>query len=259
VAGRSAAEGGSGVTEELPEQDLEPYRRPSRFIESEHPAVIAFAREAAGPATAKRDIAVRLFYAVRDAIRYDPYVTSLSPEVFKASFTLERGRSFCVPKAILLAAAARAFGIPSRLGFADVRNHLATRRLLELLGTDLFVFHGYTELFLGGRWVKATPTFNLSLCEKFGVEPLDFDGEHDALLHPFDQAGQRHMEYVRQRGTFAELPLEEMVRACRRHYPHLFDAEGRHLEAAAQAGDFEAEALREGDAASRAPCTTASR
>jgi transglutaminase-like putative cysteine protease len=232
------------------DRPLELYRRPSRFIESEHPAVIAFAREAVGSATSARDVAVRLFHAVRDAIRYDPYVTGLSPELFKASFTLERGRSFCVPKAILLAAAARAFGIPSRLGFADVRNHLATRRLLELLKTDLFVFHGYTELYLGGRWVKATPTFNLSLCEKFGVKPLDFDGKNDAVLHPYDQAGRRHMEYVRERGTFAELPLEEMVRALRHHYSHLFDADGKHLDAAALAGDFEAEALREGGAAS---------
>lgn len=227
------------------ELELEPYLRPTRFIESEHPEVIAFARQAAGSATMDRDVAVRLFLAVRDGIRYDPYVTGLSPELFRASYTLERRRSFCVPKAILLAAAARACGIASRLGFADVRNHLATRRLLELIRTDLFVFHGYTELFLGGRWVKATPTFNLSLCEKFGVKPLEFDGEHDALLHPYDRAGQRHMEYVRERGTFADLPLEEMVQAFLRHYGHLFDAEGRPLDPAVLAGDFEAEALRE--------------
>ena len=221
------------------------YLTPTRFIESEHPDVVAFAREAVGSEGSQRGAATRLFYAVRDSILYDPYTCSASPEIFKASTTLERGRSFCVPKAILLAAGARAFGIPARLGFADVRNHLATRRLLELLRTDLFVFHGFTELYLGGRWIKATPTFNLSLCEKFSVQPLDFDGTCDAVFHPFDQAGQRHMEYVRDRGSFADLPLEEMSRALHRHYPHLYDEDGVLIDLAAAGCDFETEAMRE--------------
>ena len=29
------------------------------------------------------------------------------------------------------------------------------------MGTDLFVYHGYAELFLDGKWVKATPAFNV--------------------------------------------------------------------------------------------------
>ena len=152
------------------------YLHPTSFIESDHPAVEAFAREAVGDATDPRTRAVRLFYAVRDGIRYDPYTWHTRPEVYRATTTLATRRSFCIPKAILLAAAARVLRIPSRLGFADVRNHLATERLLRLMRTDLFVFHGYTELRLGGRWIKATPTFNLELCQRFGVEPLDWDG-----------------------------------------------------------------------------------
>ncbi len=200
---------------------------PTGFIESRHPEVVAFARRVAGDAADDRQRAVRLFYAVRDGIRYDPYTFGLEPELFRASTTLARGRSFCVPKAILLAAAARALGIPARLAFADVRNHLATDKLLEMMRTDVFAFHGMTELELGGRWVKATPAFNLELCERFGVLPLEFDGESDAVLHPFDRAGQQHMEYVRDRGSWDDLPLDEMVRATHQTYPHLFDADGR--------------------------------
>jgi transglutaminase-like putative cysteine protease len=236
---------------------LEPYLIPTPFIESEHPAVVAFAREAAGSAPSERERVVRLFYAVRDGIRYDPYTCGLSPELFRASITLERRRSFCIPKAILLAAGARALGVPSRLGFADVRNHLATRRFLELLRTDLFVFHGYTELFLGGRWVKATPAFNRSLCEKFGVEPLDFDGMEDAVLHPFDGEGKRFMEYVRDRGSFADLPLEEMGRAFRGHYGHLFDEQGKPIGEVMANRDFEAEAIEEGAAEGRVGASAA--
>ena len=203
------------------------YLEPTEFIESTHPEVVAFAHGAADGATGDRDRAVRLYYAVRDGLRYDPWAFSLEPEIFRASTTLASGTGFCIPKAILLAATARALGIPSRLAFADVRNHLASERLLAVMRTDLFAFHGMTELRLEGRWVKATPAFDIELCERFGVLPLEFDGLSDSVLHPFDRAGKRHMEYVVDRGSFADLPLDEMVRVTHEQYPHLFDRDGR--------------------------------
>ncbi len=221
------------------------FLEPTWFIDSDHPAIREFAREVAKGAENDAERAVRLFYVVRDRIRYDPYTSNLEAETFKASLILGRDGTFCVPKAILLAAGARAVGIPSRLVFADVRNHLATQRLLRILRTDLFVFHGYTELFIDGRWVKATPTFNLSLCERFGVKPLEFNGRDDALLHPFDREGKRHMEYVHDRGTHADFSLDEMTRALREAYPHLFDEQGQWMPFSRDTGDFEAEAARE--------------
>ncbi len=227
--------------------DLEPYLRPTYFLDSDSPSLRAFATAAIGDAADERAKAVRLFYAVRDGLRYDPYGADLSAESFRASNVLARGSGFCVPKAIALAACARAVGIPARLGFADVRNHLATEKLRERMGTDVFAFHGYVELWLGGRWVKATPTFNLSLCEKFRVKPLDFDGEHDALFHPFDRDGQQHMEYLRYRGEFADFPIDEMLEAWRTIYPYMFGGDASAAQAAVRAagGDFEAEAARE--------------
>jgi transglutaminase-like putative cysteine protease len=211
------------------------------LIDSAHPEVVAFARNVAGGAGSERQRAVRLFYAVRDGVRYDPYAFSLSPSIFRASRTLETRRSFCIPKAILLAAATRALDIPSRLAFADVRNHLASERLLALMRTDVFAFHGYTELRLGGRWVRVTPTFDLPLCEKFGVEPLEFDGVHDATLHPFDRDGKRHMEYLVDRGSHADLDLQELARVTRERYPHLFDGDGELVGWPSSAGGLEAE------------------
>ena len=200
---------------------------PTEFIQSDHPEVVAFAREASAGATSDRERAVKLYYAVRDGFRYDPWAFSLEPDVFRATTTLASGSGFCIPKAILLAAAARALGIPSRLAFADVRNHLASDRLLEVMRTNLFAFHGMTELELEGRWVKATPAFDITLCELFGVLPLEFDGRSDSTLHPFDRAGKLHMEYVVDRGSFADLPLDELTRVTHEHYPHLFDERGR--------------------------------
>lgn len=187
-------------------------------IESTHPAVIRFtsmyARESAGQV----EQAVSLFYAVRDGFRYDPYEIDLTIDGMKASTTLETGRGWCVSKAILLAACCRSLGIPARLGFADVRNHLSTERLRLRMRTDIFYWHGYTEMLLAGKWVKATPAFNIELCEKFRLLTLEFDGRNDSLYHPFDAAGNRHMEYVNHRGVYTDLPLEEIIQTFSQEY-----------------------------------------
>lgn len=188
------------------------FLQPTRFVDSDHPAVVAFARETCAGARDDRERAARLFVAVRERLRYDPYTISARPEDYVASAVLSRTRAYCIPKAVLLAAAARAAGIPARLGFADVKNHLASQKLLDALGTDLFAFHGYVELWIDGRPVKATPAFNAALCARFGVPPLDFDGEHDAMLQAFDGQGRRYMEYVGDRGLYVDLPLDEILR-----------------------------------------------
>lgn len=202
------------------------YLQPTPFIDSDSPEVIAFTQSTIAHVKTDIERGVKLYYAVRDMVRYRIYGISFDPGRYKASWVLREKIGFCVQKAILLAAAARAAGIPSRLGFADVRNHLATDRLLELMRTDKFVYHGYTELYLAGKWVKATPAFNLALCQRFGVKSLEFDGRHDSIFHPFDQAGGKHMEYIHDHGQFADFPLEKMIRAFKEEYPHLYREDG---------------------------------
>lgn len=191
--------------------DLDLYLCSTPAIESEHPAVLEFVGRHAAQAAGQVDQAVKLFYAVRDGIRYDPYIIDLSLDALKASRTLASGRGWCVSKAILLAACCRSLSIPSRLGYADVRNHLSTARMREIMRTDIFYWHGYTSMYLADHWVKATPAFNIELCEKFGFHALDFDGKHDALYHPFDMEGRRHMEYLNYRGEFADVPVEAII------------------------------------------------
>lgn len=209
------------------------------LIDRDHPAVQAFAREHAVGATG-RERAVALFYAVRDGFRYDPYRIDLSPAGMKASAVLSLGYGWCVTKATLLAAACRAQGIPARLGFADVRNHLSTERMRQTMKTDVFAWHGYTDIWLDGAWLKATPAFNRELCERFGLLPLEFDGTSDSIYHPFDRAGNRHMEYVRQRGTFDDLPLDQIIATFREIYG------GQMSDGAAlQGDDFLSDVARE--------------
>lgn len=183
---------------------------PTWFIDSDSDAVAQFAEQAAADATSPREIAVALFHAVRDGIRYDPYVMSEGPEGYRASSVARSTANWCTPKSVLLTAAARHCNIPARLGFADVRNHLTTEKLSDRMGTDLFIWHGYSEMLLDGEWRKASSAFNIELCERFGVQVLAFDGTGDALMHPFDVEGNRHMEYVHQRGSFDDLPLDQI-------------------------------------------------
>jgi transglutaminase-like putative cysteine protease len=189
------------------------------FIDSDSDEVASFAAAAAGDAGDPVEIARRLFYAVRDGIRYDPYTTAIEPEVYRASVVARSQSNWCIPKSVLLAAAARNRGIPARLGFADVRNHLTSEKLSESMGTDVFAWHGYAELLLNGQWRKLSTAFNIELCEKFGVMALEFDPDHDTLMHPFDQHGRQHMEYIRQRGSYDDLPLDEIFATFVEVYP----------------------------------------
>ena len=194
---------------------------PTPTIDSDHPAVASFAESNAGEAGNPRERAVKLYYAVRDSIRYDPYSLAMTVPGLRASGTIEAGYGWCVSKAILLAACCRTLGIPARLGFADVKNHLSTERLRKAMNTDVFYWHGYTAIQLDEKWVKATPAFNVELCDKFGIKPLEFDGTEDSIYHPFDLEGRKHMEYLRFHDEYDDLPLDEMMAIYAKHYPNL--------------------------------------
>jgi transglutaminase-like putative cysteine protease len=211
----------------------------SEFIDADHPAIAAFVREAA-PVAPARERAIALYYAVRDGIRYDVYLDYASPETFRASSVLAAGRGFCVGKAALLAAGCRAAGIPARVGYADVRNHVTSPRVRALMQGDYFSWHSYTEIKIDGRWVKATPAFDRALCERAGMAPLEFDGATDSIFHPFDAEGRRRMEYLAWRGTFADVPFATILADFRMRYPALIAAHGER-------GDFRAEASAPSD------------
>ena len=214
------------------------YLSPAEYIDSDHECVRSKAEQIVGSAADPVEQARRLYGAVRDEIRYDPYVDYTDKGTYRASSVLAKGHAYCVGKASLYVALCRATGIPARLGLADVKNHLATPRLLEAVGTDVFAYHGYVEIMPGETWVKATPTFNLSLCQKLGVPALDFSGESDALLQPFDAAGRQFMTYVAQHGTFFDVPANFLIAEMTRLYPKLCQPGGL------RGGDMEAEAGR---------------
>ena len=196
------------------------YLEPGIYVDSDHPSVIAFAKEAIGDATSEAEKTARLFRAVRERLRYDPYTIRVEPRDYHASTILTTDRTYCIPKAVLLCAAARAVGIAARLGFADVKNHLSSKKLIATLGSDLFAWHGYVEAWVDGKPYKLAPAFNASLCERFGVPALDFDASApaDALLQAFNGEGKPYMEYVADRGLYLDLPLPEILADFQRLY-----------------------------------------
>jgi transglutaminase-like putative cysteine protease len=195
------------------------YLEPTEIIDSDHRKVVDYALRAVEDADDDPvSKAIKLYYAVRDPIWYDPYLPFHRPEHYRASHVIATGRAFCIGKASLLCALGRVCGIPSRVGFATVRNHLATKQLIEFLGCDRFVYHGFVEFFLEDRWVKATPAFNIELCNRHQVFPLEFNGREDSIFHAFNAERKQFMEYLEFYGTYADIPVDEIVAAWKESY-----------------------------------------
>lgn len=214
--------------------DLDAALAVTPHLDHDHPVIRDFTRRIAGDRP-PRQAAVALYQAVRDGLRYTPWKVRFTRDAYRASEVASRDRAeggHCIDKALWLAAACRARGIPARLHFATVRNHIGTESLERALGTDLLVYHGYTELFLEGRWVAATPAFNRELCARLGVAPLDFDGVHDSVFQEYDHARGRFMEYVTDHGVHDDLPFDAMIAEWKAKYPALAANGGRWPERA---------------------------
>jgi len=214
------------------------YLLPGVYIDSDARNIITYAKETTSGIDRDIDRAVALYYRIRDDFSYSPYVDYNNPDVFRASWTLDQKVGFCISKGAILAACARVLGIPARLGFADVKNHVTSERLRKFIGSDIMPWHAYTELFLERKWVKATPAFNLGLCRKFRIKPLEFDGRQDSIFHPFTEDGDKHMEYIRDLGSYADVPLNQIMTSFRALNPSILMSD--FLK-----GDFAAEGAAE--------------
>ncbi|MBN1574278.1 MAG: transglutaminase domain-containing protein [Deltaproteobacteria bacterium] len=192
-------------------KDMEIYLKPTKVIDSDHPDVRGVALSLTKGLNTDPERAEKIFYFVRDKIRYNPYSPFHKEEFYVASTVLKRGDGYCIQKAVLLAALGRAVNIPTRLGFADIRNHQLPKKMLEIQGTDTIYSHGFTELFIEGRWLKATPAFNIEMCDKLGLAPVEFDGTSDGTFHRLDRKGNISIEYLKDVGNWPDLPLPHIL------------------------------------------------
>jgi transglutaminase-like putative cysteine protease len=203
-------------------KSFDQYLKPTKYLNSDDSNVIAFTNNVVGNENDKKKSILKLFYNIRDGIPYQFDSIGVKQEIFIASNVIDVEGSFCIPKAVLLATCSRVIGVPSRLGFADVKNHLATEKVREKMKTDLFIFHGYAELFVNNKWLKATPAFNRELCERFNVKPLDFDGENDAVFQQFTKSGEKYMDYLKDYGSYSDMPYELMLATFKSTYPEWY-------------------------------------
>jgi transglutaminase-like putative cysteine protease len=186
------------------------YLSPTSIIDCDHWTIKEKADKLTKRQKETKEKARTLFYFVRDEIKYNPYLPRYLPEHFRASNTLDRKDGFCVQKAVLLVALCRVVGIPARIGLAVIKNHLLPEKMVSMLHGNVLPEHGYAELYLNDRWIRVTPVFDLEMCRKNRIVPVEFDGENDAKFHSHNQDGQLHIEYVMDRGPYEDVPLKEI-------------------------------------------------
>lgn len=212
------------------------YLAETSFIDYSNTKIKEISNTLYSPNASDTDNAIALYLYVRDSIKYDPYSLTPNTSCFTASEILKAGKGYCVSKAILLTALLRSVNIPARLGFADVVNHLSSKKLLERMGTNIFYYHGYVEVFLNDRWVIATPAFDSNLCEIAGIPPLEFDGKNDSKFQKFNDAGNQYMEYLNEHGSFPDVPYDLLLEKYAHYYPALVKSDSE-----ANSGDFHVE------------------
>lgn len=200
---------------------MEDYLKPTDRLDFEHPSVKDYVAEIQD-LEGDKNKAIALYNKVRDGFVYTPYHLDLTPQGLTASNILKKKKAWCVEKAIVMATGLRALNIPARLGYGIVVNHIGIEKLMHYLKRPEIVFHGYVDVFLDEKWVKATPAFDPLVCRKSGVPIMDWDGEHDAMFQAF-LGEQEFMEYVHYYGTFEDVPVQLMNEEMKKYYPHLFE------------------------------------
>ena len=206
------------------------YLESTYFIDFESEPVQDLVSEFKNDAISPKDRAIGIYTKIRDRWKYDPYSITLTPEYYRSSHIASQPSGNCVEKSILLVSCLRAVGVPARLHLGKVKNHIAVERLTEKFGSNELTPHGMVQAQLNGKWLKMSPAFNASLCARFDVEPLDFDGENDSFLQQFNREGSLFMEYVDDYGHFEDVPLEFMKQNIREHYPHIFNLDNTQTE-----------------------------
>jgi len=211
---------------------MEEYLQSTEFFDFDKSSVKKKALEITENCKNEKEKAIALFYWVRNQIKYNmmTYIPRIKAN-FIASVTLERGDGFCVSKSILLSSFARAVGIPARIHLVDLINHKMSQKIADFMGTWTMHYHGYSEFYLDGKWVKLTPSFDTQTALKGGFLPMcEFDGESNAVFPEYDNEGNKFGEYTMDRGVHADLPLEDIAKVFEEKYPTLYSLKNGSLQ-----------------------------
>ena len=191
--------------------EMKNYLKCTEIIDCDEASVKEKALEVTRGLKTDKDKAIALYYFVRDKIKHNAYTPLYDSSRYKASATLKAAYGMCQNKAILLVALARAAGIPARLGLVDVEDYQLSEKFKQMIGgVNVMPLHGFAELYIDGRWVHASPAYDLATCQKKGFIPVEFDGVNDAKDSEYTKAGQLHMKHIKYHGPYEDLPLDEI-------------------------------------------------
>ena len=199
---------------------MDEYLQPTEFFDFDKTSVIQKVLEITKNCETEKEKAIALFYWGRDEIKYN--MRLFIPKIkknFIASNVIQERQGFCVSKSILLSTLARVVGIPARIHLVDLINHKISQKVIDFMRTNVMYVHGYSELYLNGKWVKLTPSFDKETAIRGGFLPMcEFDGENDAVFPPYGHDGERFGEYVGDRGIHADLPLDDIDKVFQEKY-----------------------------------------
>lgn len=206
------------------------YLELTKYFDYQSPEIQSIIEEFRSNKLTDKQTAIGVYLKVRDNWRYNPYNISLNPDHYKASHIAKKSDGHCIDKSILLVACLRGLKIPARIHLAKVKNHIGVERFIEKYGTNEISPHGMVDLYLEGRWLKVSPAFNVELCHKCNVAPLDFDGENDSLFQQYDMEGNQFMEYLEDYGYFEDLPMDFIFENFKSNFPAIFEKHGGNGE-----------------------------
>ncbi len=202
---------------------MKTYLNPTYFFNFESETIQKLIEEFKNDSLNDTDKVKLIYLKIRDNWRYNPYSISFKKENYRASAVAKKQDGHCIDKSTLLIACLRGLNIPTRIHLAKVKNHIGAARFLEKFGSNEISPHGMVSVFLNNKWIKMSPAFNKELCYKCNVDPLDFDGENDALFQEFDKLGQTFMEYINDYGHFEDLPKDFIFNNFQENYPELIE------------------------------------
>ena len=199
------------------------YLEPTPFIDSDHPDVVARARELTRGCTTDKEKLERIYNYVRD-LPYDILAAfrDLARGKRKASDVLEAGHAFCMGKASSFVALCRASGIPARIGFQQLHcpdKPFMSEEVRRLWGDRTLPWHSLGEARLGGKWLKLDATIDAPTAVAKGRPyTQQFDGEHDipTVEGPILKDLESHADYPREVADWYEAMAREVMQAMAR-------------------------------------------
>ena len=167
-----------------PSLNIDEFLCPTQMCDSNNPFIITKALNLTEGATTNKEKAMRIFYFVRDKIKYQ-----INPYFSTASRTLNYRHGFCVSKSNLQIALLRALNIPARYHVVNLQSSCLNPFFPNWIVKnfpEIIDHHSICECFLNNTWVACDSTFDKDLIDGAKIKgilsqdvfsEIDWDGE----------------------------------------------------------------------------------